>query len=191
MRRPHSARAAALTAAIAVAASLVVPARVAADGGLELALSVAQTSWTVGETVALDATLTNVGTQPMRFDLFGELDAIYEGKRRATYVVSCWALVWTSLESLPGPRRGRYTLAADQFVRLAPGESHRQRLSRTVPAVPPGRYRIKLAYVPRMAGASFSLPDRWEEQQGFTDPLWLGMAYSNEVTIAIVPAAAS
>jgi len=178
--------AAALIVLIGVAPGLADEDVAPATEELRVTLATSQTTWAVGEPMRFEATLTNQGNRTKWFDLFGDLDEIYEGKRRSAVVVSCWSLVWRGVEGLPGPRRGRYTLATEQFVRLAPGASYAKRLVRTAPELAPGRYLITLAYVPRMAGSSFSLPDRWEEQQGFADPMWIGMAYSNEVTVQIV-----
>lgn len=158
--------------------------------GLTVTLVPAGAVWRAGEAMAFEATLRNVGERVFLVDLFGDLDELYRGKRRDHVVTSCWALAWQGGPVAPsGPRRGRYTLAREQFARLAPGESRTARLSRTLPAdTPPGTYRLRLAYVPRAATASFSFPDRWQEQHELREPMWLGMAFSNEVTVEVVAA---
>ena len=154
--------------------------------GLSVTLTAAGTAWAVGTAMAFEATLTNVGAAPFLIDLFGDLDGLYEGKRRSDVVTSCWALAWRGMAGPPGPRRGRATLDRDQFVRLAPGQSHPTRLALTLAGIPPGTYRIRLAYVPRAATSSFSFPDRWQEQHELREPMWLGMAFSNELTMDVV-----
>lgn len=191
MRERAALRAAALAALLAAAGA---SARAAEPGepvdGLTVTLAPAEARWPAGTAMAFEATLRNVGDRVFLVDLFGDLDELYQGKRRDHVVTSCWALAWQGGLFVPsGPRRGRYTLAREQFVRLAPGESHVQRLSRTLPPdTPPGTYRLRLAYVPRAATASFSFPDRWQEQHKLREPMWLGMAFSNEVTMAVVAA---
>lgn len=154
--------------------------------GLSLSLTLPKILWTTQETLTLEAVLVNVSEKPFVVDTFGKLDVLYLGKRRGTIVPSCWALILEPKADLTPIRQGRYTLEAASFIRLGPGESYAQRLSRPLAAMKPGQYRAILTYVPRHAGASFSLPDRWEEQQGIRDPLWIGMAYSNGVELEIV-----
>jgi len=154
--------------------------------GLSVTLTAAGTAWADGTGMAFEATLTNVGDAPFLIDLFGDLDERYEGKRASDVVTSCWALAWRGTAGPPGPRRGRYTLERNQFVRLAPGESYTKRLSRHLADVPPGAYRVRLAYVPRAATSSFSFPDRWQEQHDLREPMWIGMAFSNELTMDVV-----
>ena len=184
-------RAAALTVLLLAAGA---PARAAEPGeeadGLTVALAPADAVWPAGTAMAFDATLRNVSDRAFLVDLFGDLDELYQGKRRGHVVTSCWALAWQGGPVAPaGPRRGRYTLTREQFLRLSPGESHTTRLSRALPAdTPPGTYRLRLAYVPRAATASFSFPDRWQEQHELREPMWLGMAFSNEVTVEVVAA---
>jgi len=171
------------------------PAQAAEPGGpvdgLTVALAPAGMVWRAGEAMAFEATLRNVGERVFLVDLFGDLDELYQGKRRDQFVTSCWALAWQGGPvAVAGPRRGRYTLTREQFARLAPGESRTVRLSRTLPHdTPTGTYRLRLAYVPRAATASFSFPDRWQEQHELREPMWLGMAFSNEVTVEVVAAA--
>jgi hypothetical protein len=154
--------------------------------GLSVTLTAAGTAWPVGTAMVFEATLTNVGDRVFLLDLFGDLDALYEGKRRSDVVTSCWTLAWRGTAGPVGPRRGRYTLDQSQFVRLAPGQSHTKRLSLQLGEFPPGTYRVRLAYVPRAATSSFSFPDRWQEQHRLRDPMWTGMAFSNELTIDVV-----
>jgi Raf kinase inhibitor-like YbhB/YbcL family protein len=144
------------------------------------------TQWVLGTAIAIDATLTNTGSAPYLVDLFGDLQELYEGKRRGTFVASCWALAWTPSLSPPGVPRARYTLAREQFHRLSPGESVMRHLTLQLDGVPTGRYQVKVAYVPRTATAAFSLPDRWESEQGFTDPMWIGMAFSDPIIVDVV-----
>lgn len=154
--------------------------------GLSVSLVASGTAWAVGTVMAFEATLTNVGDAPFLVDLFGDLDERYEGKRTSDVVTSCWALAWRGTAGPAGPRRGRATLSRDQFVRLAPGESYTKRLSLRLADVPPGTYRVRLAYVPRAATSSFSFPDRWQEQHELREPMWIGMAFSNELTMDVV-----
>ncbi len=154
--------------------------------GLQVSAQPAQTTWVLGKPITLEATLTNVGETPVLVDLFGDLHELYEGKRRDSYVTSCWALVWEPMAAPAVARRPRYTLEPAQFQRLAPGESSTKTLSLTLAGVSPGTYEVRVAYVPRMSSPSFSLPDHWETQHGFHDPMWRGMAFSNPVQIIIV-----
>lgn len=154
--------------------------------GLRVSLEPTAVTSPIGAAVELEATLTNVGPTPFLADVFGNLDELYQGKHRFSSVPSCWTLSWSGPFGSRGPMRGRYTLSRDQFHRLAPGESYTKRLSATLADVPPGVYRARLAYVPRAASPSFSFPNRWEEQQDLHDPMWLGMAFSNEITLTIV-----
>ena len=193
--RERAARVAAALAALALCAAGA-PVRAAEPGepvdGLTVALAAAERVWPAGTAMAFEATLRNVSERVFLIDLFGDLDELYQGKRREAYVTSCWALVWEGGPvAVEGPRRGRYTLAREQFARLLPGESHTARLTRTLPAdTPPGTYRLRLAYIPRAAASSFSFPDRWQEQHELRDPMWLGMAWSNEVTVEVAGAQA-
>ncbi len=154
--------------------------------GLRLSLEPTAVTSPTGTVMEFEATLTNAGQTPFLADVFGDLNELYQGKRRFSYVPSCWTLSWIGPFSSRGPVRGRYTLNRDQFHRLAPGESYTKRLSATLADVPPGVYRVRLAYVPRAASPSFSFPNRWEEQQDLHDPMWLGMAFSNEVLLTIL-----
>lgn len=155
-------------------------------GGLVVTLASSAARWRVGTAMTFEATLRNVGSRPFRIDLFGDLQALYEGKHRGSYVSSCWALAWEPRALARGPRRGRYTLEVNQFRLLTPGESYRHPLSLTLSAIAPATYRIRLAYVPRAATPTFSFPDDWERQHRLTDPMWIGMAWSNPVTIEVV-----
>ena len=156
--------------------------------GLAVTLAAAGTTWPVGTVMAFEATLHNVSDRAFLIDLFGDLDELYAGKHGTDYVTSCWALAWQGAGGPPGPRRGRYTLDRSQFVRLAPGQSYTKRLSLQLAEMPPGTYRIRLAYVPRAASSSFSFPDRWQEQHELHDPMWIDMAFSNELTVDVVAA---
>ncbi len=153
--------------------------------GLMVTLAAADSTWPLGTAMRFEATLKNVGRTPILVDLFGDLDEIYQGKRSG-YLPSCFALSWGRMLGPAGPKRGRYTLARDQFVRLAPGESTVKRLGLTLSRVPPGTYRVRLAYTPRAASPSFSVPERWMNQQEFHEPMWIGMAFSNELTVHVV-----
>ena len=88
--------------------------------------------------------------------------------------------------ALLGPRRGRYTLAAEQFARLGPGESVTKHLTLVPEGIPPGRYDVKLAYTPRAAGSGFSFPERWGKEHGFDAKPWIGMALSEPMTVEVV-----
>ncbi len=153
--------------------------------GLTVALHTDDPVWVSGTVKRFEATLTNVGAAPFFVDVFGDLNEVHEGKRPSTAVLSCWALVWDGVASPPGPRRGRYTLSKEQFIGLAPGASHIHALSLALSGLAPGTYQVRLAYVPRAAGAAFSFPDRWQEQQDLQGPMWLGMAFSNPVTVTV------
>jgi hypothetical protein len=157
--------------------------------GLALRAQVSATRWPLGAEVMFEATLTNVGREPLVVDLFGDVHELYQGKRGRGILPSCWALVFQPPAVAGSPRRGPYTLAPEQFQKLGPGESVTQRLRLVLSGVPPGPYEVKLAYVPRAAGGLFSFPDQWEAQQDFTDPMWIGMALSNPLTVEVVPAA--
>lgn len=163
-----------------------VPASAESVRGLSVTLTAPRTSWTLGGVVELDATLTNVGDRPFLIDTFGELDGLYQGKRASNVIPSCWALTWENQPAPPGPTGRPMTLDRGQFVLLKPGETHTKHLSIALAGVAPGRYRIRLAYVPRAAGPSFSFPNRWEEQQKLFEPMWLGMAYSDPLTVDVV-----
>lgn len=154
--------------------------------GLVVTLASSGTRWRVGTAMTFEATLQNVGRRPFLIDLFGDLQELYDGKHRGSPVTSCWALAWDPRAVVRGPTRGRYTLEIDQFRLLKPGESHHHPLSLTLSAIAPATYRIRLAYVPRAATSTFSFPDHWETQQHLTDPMWIGMAWSNPVTIEVV-----
>lgn len=153
--------------------------------GLTVALAAEDPTWRLGETKTFDATLTNVGATPFLVDLFGELNALYEGKHRGSAIASCWTLSWEPALVVTGPQRGRYTLEPSQLLRLSPGASQAVRLSLTLSEAPPGTYRVRVAYVPRAASPSFSFPDHWETQHGIVGPMWLGMAFSNPLTLTV------
>ena len=155
--------------------------------GLQLTVTAESSTWTVGTTMMFDATLKNVGDRSFLIDLFGDLDERYEGKRSSTIVLSCWALSWGKALGPSGPQRGRMRLEPSQFARLAPGESYTKRLSLRLCEFPPGSYHIRLAYAPRTAAPSFSIPDGWLKQhQLFSDPMWIGMVFSNALAMDVV-----
>lgn len=158
--------------------------------GLSVVMKPAASTWKLDEAMAFAVTLQNVSDKPFLIDTFGDLGEVYEGKHKSTPVLSCWALYWGGKTLGPaGPRRGKYTLHESQFVRLAPGESYTRQLSFTLSGFPPGTYPVQLAYVPRTATASFSLPNHWQDQKNLKDPMWMGMAFSNAVTMTVVPKA--
>ena len=166
------------------------PASAESTQGLLVTLVAPSATWHVGTVTTFDATLKNVSQAAFWVDLFGDVNEIYQGKRGNGYMPSCWALSWEDGLNLPGPTRGRYTLQPDQFLRLSPGESTTKHLSVHLSQIPPGTHRIRLAYVPRAASPSFSFPDRWQQQHGLRDPVWVGMAFSDELTVHVVVASA-
>ncbi len=186
-RRPHLLLALCSAAVLGWSAAELTPRAGEPVRGLQISVRTEEAVWRLGETKTFDVTLTNVGETTYLVDLFGDLHEVYQGKRRRGYVPSCWAFTWQPQAVVETVQRGPYTLFADQFRRLAPGESMTQQLALTLAGVAPGTYQIKLAYVPRAAGAVFSFPDHWETQQGFKDPMWIGMALSNPLTVEVSP----
>ena len=79
------------------------------------------------------------------------------------------------------------TLEASQFMRLQPRQSYTKRLAVALTGVAPGTYRVRLAYAPRAAGPSFSFPEYWQDQHHLVGSMWLGMAFSNEVSVTVTP----
>ena len=178
-------------AAIVLATPLVAEETGAASAGqpvngLQVRAQATDAAWPLGSALAVEVTLTNVSDQPVLVDLFGDLNALYEGKHPSSILPSCWALIWNPPAMPDIPHRGRYTLDASQFHRLAPGESVTTRLTLALSGVAAGTYHVKVAYAPRMASPSFSLPDHWETQHRFTDRMWVGMAFSNPLTVHVV-----
>lgn len=155
--------------------------------GLAFTMQPATSTWRLGESMAFEVTLKNVSDKPFLVDTFGDLGEVYEGKHKSTYILSCWAIYWGKTLGPAGPRRGKYTLHESQFVRLAPGEAYTRRLSFRLADFPSGTYPVQLAYVPRTATASFSLPNHWQEQKHLKDPMWMGMAFSNAVIMTVIP----
>lgn len=160
-------------------------------GEIVLTLAVDEPAWVIGAPKRFVATLRNQGAAPWRLDRFGELNALYEGKRATTLVPSCWILARADGTALTMVRKGRYVLERDQFVLLPPGGALTQELTLAAPDAPPGRLEVRLAYMPRAASPAFSVPDNWEAQQGLQGPMWLGMAYSNTLTVELVAPAGS
>ncbi len=158
--------------------------------GLQISLKAAASTWKLGQPMVFTVTMKNVSGKPFLLDTFGDLGEVYEGKHKSTYVLSCWALYWGGKTLGPaGPRRGKFKLHKSQFVRLSPGESYTRQLSFTLEHFPPGAYPVQLAYVPRTATASFTLPNHWQDQQDLKEPMWVGMVFSNPVTLTVIPAA--
>ena len=184
-RRPHFSLALCGAVLLGWSAAELTPQAGESVRGLQVSVRTAETVWRLGESNTFDVTLTNVGETTYLVDLFGDLHEVYQGKRRRGYVPSCWAFTWQPQAVVETIQRGPYTLFADQFRRLAPGESVTKRLTLTLSGVAPGTYQVKLTYVPRGAGAVFSFPDHWETQQGFKDPMWIGMALSNPLTVEV------
>lgn len=155
--------------------------------GKDLLVSVARptTPWVLGETVDLQATLTNTGQTPFRVDTFGELQAVYQGKRKAITILSCWTLIWEPPVAFPGPHRGKTEPAKEHFVLLAPQERHTRSLSVPLSGIAPGRYQVKLAYAPRVATPSFSFPEHWLDQQKIAEPIWTGMIVSEAFEVVV------
>jgi hypothetical protein len=194
-RRPRFSRAAQWLAAALLGAVAGHPAGVQAspEAAEAIAVTIAtdDPQWVVGTAKRFTVTLRNVSAQPWIVDRFGGLNELYEGKRASTWLPSCWVLARLDGTALASVRRGRYTLEPGQFTRLEPGESVEQSLSLTLPDGTPGAIDVRLAYMPRAASPSFSFPDHWEIQHGLQGAVWLGMAYSNPLTLHLRPADAA
>ena len=155
--------------------------------GLQVMVIDARTTWAVGAVMDFDATLKNVGDHPFLVDVFGDLDEVYQGKHTSEYVTSCWALSWEQALGV-GVMKGRILLDPTQFVYLQPGESYTKRLSLRLSAFPLGKYRVRIAYVPRSASPSFGFPKGWREERLPPVPIWIGMAFSNGLAVEVVGA---
>ena len=156
--------------------------------GLVVAASLSGAQFREGETLRLEATLKNLSDWPLVLDMFGELDALYAGKRPSIIIPSCWALSWEPALTLPTPRRGKMPLEPQQFIRVPPGGSYTVTLERELMGLPPGSYQVRLAYAPRAAGPSFHFPIDWTKQLP-PDRLWAdGMIFSNELTLDVIAA---
>lgn len=153
--------------------------------GLQVTLVIPHSHWSTGGIVEVDAALRNVSDRPFLVDTFGDLDGLYRRKCWSGYLSSCWVLAWENQPSPPGPIGDPMTLEPSQFVLLKPGESYTKHLSLKLSKVKPGTYRIRLAYAPRAASPSFSFPTKWEEQHTLNGPMWLGMAFSNELRVEV------
>lgn len=153
---------------------------------LRVQLVARKAQWAMGAAVEVDAVVTNLDEAPLRIDVFGGLNEVYQGKRKNSYIVSCWNLAWDPQARPASAQRGKAPLHVDQLVRLGPGESYTLPLSWEVKDVPPGRYRVRLAYTPRVASPSFNFPEHWLRQQGVKEPIWMGMIFSEPVEIEVV-----
>ena len=153
---------------------------------LRLTAATPNSTWTLGTTVTLEATLSNAGSSPLMVDTLGDLNEVYEGKKKTTILLSCWALSWQPSIAMEGSHRGKAPLEVGQFIRLEPGQTYQKRLSLALTNVAPGRYRVKLAYAPRVASSSFTFPEHWLRQHRITDPIWTGMVFSEPMDVEVV-----
>ena len=152
---------------------------------LSVSLRVPQTAWVPGQMAEVEAVLTNTGAAPFLVDTFGDLNAVYEGKKRDVILVSCWTLSWGPEAIDSGGIRERAPLDAGQFVRLAPGQSYTKRFTFPAPDLPPGPREVRLTYTPRVASPSFSFPEYWLDQQHIREPIWTGLIVSDPVGVRI------
>ena len=153
---------------------------------LRVALSVKQARWVMGSAVSLEAVVTNLDSAPLRIDAFGELNALYQGKHKGSFIASCWSLAWEPEAAPAGPQPGKAPLSADQLILLDAGEAFTKPLSWAVKDIAPGRYRVRLAYSPRVASPSFNFPENWLRQQAIAEPIWTGMIFSEPVDVEVV-----
>ena len=153
--------------------------------GLAVTLATPKERWVINDLIEFDATLKNVSEKSFLIDTFGELNGLYLGKHASQYIPSCWVLAWEGKSGPTGLRGKKTTLEPNQFILIMPGAMFTKHLSLKLTDVAPGKYRVRLAYAPRAAGPSFSFPNKWEEQHQIHDPMWIGMAYSNPITIEV------
>lgn len=144
-----------------------------------------QTRWVIGATVEAEAVITNKDKAALRVDVFGGLNEVYQGKRKNSYIVSCWALVWEPAARPESRQKGKAPLSVEQLIPLKGGEAFAKSFSWVVGDVPPGAYTVRLAYAPRVASPSFNFPEHWLRQQGVAEPIWTGMIFSEPVEIEV------
>ncbi len=153
---------------------------------LRVQLVAPKTQWVAGAAIEVEAVVTNLDEAPLRVDIFGGLNEVYQGKRKNSYIVSCWNLAWDPQARPASAQQGKAPLQLDQLVRLEPGESFTKRLSWKLKDVAPGRYQVQLAYTPRVASPSFNFPEHWLRQQGVKEPIWMGMIFSEPLEIEVI-----
>ena len=153
---------------------------------LRVVLVVKEAQWAAGSFVELDAVVTNQSEAPLRIDAFGEMNALYEGKREGSYIASCWTLAWEPAARPAGLHPGKALLHKDQFVLLGPKETYTKHFRWIVKDIAPGKYQVRLAYAPRVASPSFNFPEHWLRQQGIAEPIWTGMVFSEPLEIEVI-----
>jgi hypothetical protein len=153
--------------------------------GLTLALSVPDTVWSPGDTVELQATLTNVGDRALALDAFGELNVRYPHPLSDAVSMPAW--------ELPGcvAADANRLVAKDQLIRLDPGRRFVKMLTcRVVHNLEPGRQHVWLTYMPHWPDSVVKETEPGVPQVAYPDlstlTMWDGFVRSPGVWVDLV-----